>query len=368
MPSGWRAGFPAWPGPRPERPDADRAADRQDHERPAPDAARAPSSGRSAADGRPEDDRLADGRRDSRRDRLADDHRRDADRADGRLRGAGGALAEVGAGVGTRGALVERTVALRGRTIGRRGRTIVAAVAAGFVGAGLARRRGARGVLTRGVLAGSVLTRRFLTRRFGARRGRRLRDRRLNRSGRGRRHRRGRGRRGSRSRSRRRAFGRGLGGGFTLSGFLSRSGAGFRGGAIGGLTGLSLAGGVDNALTGAQFFLRKTTGGTAARRRAALRLLRAGRGAVLATLCRRRRGKIAGRGRVGPRPLGFHNHRLGPAVAEALLHDPSAHRALTGLQRDRGSSAGSAVFVLVAHALACTSAGRYPAKKTVRSM
>jgi len=66
---------------------------------------------------------------------------------------------------------------------------------------------------------------------------------------------------------------------------------------------------------------------------------------------------------VRTRPLGFHHHRLGPAVAEALLHDPCAHRALAGLQRHRGSSAGSAVFVFVAHALACTSAGRYPAKK-----
>ena len=88
------------------------------------------------------------------------------------------------------------------------------------------------------------------------------------------------------------AFGRGLGGGFALRGLLSGASARLGGGLFGLLASLGFAGGVDDALTGAQFFLRQAAGRpTAAAAR--LRLLRTGRrGVAMATFSRRRRGEI----------------------------------------------------------------------------
>src|SRR6185295_3060810 len=63
--------------------------------------------------------------------------------------------------------------------------------------------------------------------------------------------------------------------------------------------------------------------------------------------------------------LGLDDHRLGPAMAEALLHRARADRAALprlegqGLASARGGV--SAVVVLVAHALALLTAGRIPA-------
>jgi len=167
----------------------------------------------------------------------------------------------------------------------------------------------------------------------------------------------------------------GGGGGFGGGGF-GGGGGGFGGGgaslggaAFGRLALLLLAGGLDGALTGDHLALRQAAGGSAALA-AALGRLRTRRFA-LAALGRRRRGQVAGRRRVRTHALGFNHHRLGAAVAEALLHDAGADRPLTGLQRDGRSPAGvgtrPTVFVLVAHALACTSAGG-SRPKTVRSI
>ncbi len=196
----------------------------------------------------------------------------------------------------------------------------------------------------------------------------RLRSRSLNdRRHRGCRDRRGsRGRRCDRRRSRRGGrFSGGLRGGGGLGGSLARGGfsgasLGFVGGALRRLTVLVLASRLDGALAGAHLVLRQTASRIAATRRLGRTRL-VGRPA----LGRGRRGQVTGRRGVRTCPLGFDHYRLGAAVAEALLHHAGAHRALAGLQCDGRAptwGAGPTVIVLVAHALACTSARQGLAK------
>jgi hypothetical protein len=161
--------------------------------------------------------------------------------------------------------------------------------------------------------------------------------------------------------------GGGLGGGFTSRGFLAR-GAGVSGGACVACCGLVFASRFDGALASAHLVLRQTAGRTTAAT-GALRRTRLERG-VVSALGRRRRGQVAGRRGVRTRPLGFDHHRLGAAVAEALLHDAGAHRALTGLQRDGRSPAGvpgrPLSFSSLMRSLVLPPGGAWP--KTVRSM
>ncbi len=258
----------------------------------------------------------------------------------------------IAALVGPRRALAEigvlETAGRTLRTIGGGRGPVVAAFAGGLVGAGLAgRRSGGRG-RTRSLGAG----------RGGRTRGgrSRCRCRRLGdggRSLRGRGDGRGRFGRGDGGRSRG-GFGdlvSGLGGGGGRSGL--GAGALFAGLLLGGLAGLMLASQFDGALAGALLVGRQAR--SVARGRG--RTWRGGRrrreGALLG---RGRRGEITRRRGVGARALGLHDHRLGAAVAEALLHRARADRTgPTGLEGQGSSPAGgSAVVVLVAHALALT--------------
>ena len=120
---------------------------------------------------------------------------------------------------------------------------------------------------------------------------------------------------------------------------------------LSGLTGLMLARQFDGALTGALLFSREAR---AVAGRALRRTRRGGRRREGALLGRRRRGEIARRRIVRPLAFGLHDHGLGAAVAEALLHRARADRSSpTGLEGQGSSPArGPAVVVLVAHALA----------------
>src|SRR5690606_5579700 len=150
----------------------------------------------------------------------------------------------------------------------------------------------------------------------------------------------------------------GLGCGFGAGGGLGLgAGAFFAGALLGGLAKLVLTGELDGALASLLLGARQAAG---LRRR---RALTAGRSRaarrVVAALGGRRAGEISLRRRMGTRALGLHHHRLGPTVAEALLHRARADRTCAaGLQAQGRASAGgggSAVVVLVAHALALLS-------------
>jgi hypothetical protein len=125
--------------------------------------------------------------------------------------------------------------------------------------------------------------------------------------------------------------------------------------------------GFDNALTGAHLFGRQIQIGLkrllGTRR---TRLLRTGslRGWAALGLNRRRR-RPAWRA-VNTAALGLYDHRLGPAMAEALLHRTCTDRTRTGLQRQGGPAAGLAgrtvgtvvfIVVRVVHPLALLTSG-----------
>jgi len=114
--------------------------------------------------------------------------------------------------------------------------------------------------------------------------------------------------------------------------------------AFGHLAFLLSARGFNDALSGAHLFGREIQIGLkrllGTRR---TRLLRTSglRGWAALGLNRRRR-RPAWR-TVDPAALGLHDHRLGPAMAEALLHRACTDRARTGLQRQGSPAAGLAV-------------------------
>ena len=180
---------------------------------------------------------------------------------------------------------------------------------------------------------------------------------------RGRRFRGGGLRRAGRFRSRGRRGGRGLSGLRSSSSGGGRSSSGAdRGVSFGastfftrlllsGLTGLMLTRQFDGALAGPLLFSRQVRVVARGTLRGAWRGGRRREGALLG---RRRRGEIARRRIVRPLAFGLHDHGLGAAVAEALLHRARADRSSpTGLEGQGSSPArGPAVVVLVAHALA----------------
>jgi hypothetical protein len=114
--------------------------------------------------------------------------------------------------------------------------------------------------------------------------------------------------------------------------------------AFGHLAFLFRARGFNDALTGAHLVGREIQIGLKRLLRArGTRLLRTSGLRGWAALSLNRRRRRPGWRTVNTAALGLHDHRLGPAMAEALLHRACTDRTRTGLQRQGGPAAGLAV-------------------------
>ena len=137
-------------------------------------------------------------------------------------------------------------------------------------------------------------------------------------------------------------------------------GLGRAGAFLSGLAFLLLTRELDGPLARGVFFRREAAGGRRCAGGARGWRRRGGPGFEQALFGRGRRGEVAGARIVGPGALGLDDHRLGSAVAEALLHRAGADRPgparLQGQGRTAAGGGGvTAVVVLVAHALALLS-------------